>query len=205
MNNISFKAHYVANINLLKKNKEGVYQPCDVSIVSINRNHEQDYSALEKICTKWKGHIFCDVIKESVNSSYSGKNIVFAVTEQKINQSTENYLDYNKIICLANLKLKSNKTKIYQLESIPESVSTEYNHAGTSLVKYLQTQTKKIELFCPSIPIIEQFYYKLGFKHKHPNSKLLRNYGELYWTNDKSSFKDKILFLYKKLFFNIKK
>ena len=200
-NNVSFAANYVTDINLLKKNKGGIYMPCNVSVVSIDPNNTQDISALDKVCKKWTGNIFCEDIKTCAESLHSGvnKNKIFVITAQKNDGSFEHCLDYNKILFLANINQKSSKTQIFHLESIPKKVSTEYKHAGTSFIEYLKTKTKKIELFCPDVSIIEQFYYQLGFKHKYPNSKLWREYGELYWIKGNSHIKDKISFWYKKL------
>ena len=70
-------------------------------------------------------------------------------------------------------------------------------------MEYIKTKTKRIELFCPSKKIIEQFYYKLGFKHKAPNSTKMRNFGKLYWLQDPNSIKSSIYCLFNKIYYNL--
>lgn len=103
------------------------------------------------------------------------------------------------------MKFNRNKTKIFHIETIPKSVNSEYDHVGTSIMEYLQTKTKQINLFCPSIKIIEQFYYQLGFSHKAPNSNKMINYGKLYWFKNPKSINATIYKLFSKIYYSFKK
>ena len=51
----------------------------------------------------------------------------------------------------------------------------------------------------------ERFLRLEEFKHKYPDSNLLKHYGELFWTKDTHFIQDKILSFYNKLIFCIKK
>lgn len=195
MNNISFKANYITSIGVLRKNQEGKYQSDSISVASIDFNNKNDRNAINEVCEKWSGNIFCDCIKDN-------KQNVWIATSQKNEKSLESFLDSNKILCLVNMNLQPNKTNIFHIETVPNSINDEYNHVGTEIIEYIKTKTKRIELFCPSTKIIKQFYYKLGFVHKAPNSTKIIDYGELYWLRNPKSVKGLIFRLFNKIYYN---
>ena len=83
MHRINFKAHYVTNINVLKRKPQGKYQPESISVVSIDKNNTQDLSALDEVCNNWVGNIFCDDIKDAANRVFSKPYILSIVAEEK--------------------------------------------------------------------------------------------------------------------------
>lgn len=199
MNSISFTANYITSINVLRKNSEDKYQSTSVNVAKVDYYNKNDRKAIKDISDKWVGTFFCDDIQDFKH------NNLWIVTTQNNDQNLKYALNPNEILGFVNMKFDRKKTKIFHIETIPKSVNSDYDYVGTSIMEYLQTKTKQIDLFCPSTKIIEQFYYQLGFNHKAPNSNKMINYGELYWFKNPKSINATIYRLFNKIYYSFKK
>ena len=199
MNNISFTANYITSINILRKNSEDKYQPGSVNVANVDYNNVNDRKAIKEISSTWIGNWYCGDIQDFKHDD------LWIITSQNKDRNLKYALNSNEILGFVDMKFNGNKTKIYYIETIPKSVNSDYNHIGTSIMEYLQTKTKQIELFCPSTEIIKQFYYKLGFKHKAPKSNKMLYYGKLYWFKNPKSIKATIYKLFNKIYYSFKK
>lgn len=193
--NLSFKANYITDITALQK-RQDIFVPGDVSLVSIDPNNKQDEYVLKEVENNWDRNWCCStirIISQSVNPEKNNKKVLAVVKKNGLSASN---LSYERILGLIAMDYTPFETKLSYIITIPEAISTEFNHIGTSFIEYLKTQTGKITLFCPDIDVIEQFYYKLGFKHQYPNNNKMLDFGQLYWERN-SNFMEKIQLYFK--------
>lgn len=166
----SFKAKYINNINICKKDIFPNYLSKEASFVQIEPKKLSDLDALENAVKYWDydkfGRNICFIANAIRNESKYYKNHkVYALTTQKENF---NKLDSDLILGLIGVCPETNNyTFIEYMQVNPEMLyprEPEYKGIGTAILESLKKLSDKIYCYPSQTKSVIDFYIKNGFK-----------------------------------------
>lgn len=170
-NKLNFTANFLKDVSILKKDYDGEYSPCTVSLVELDTEDNNDIKALYKTASLWakKGcyyafGIYNDATKECKTSDVEKEHYI-ALTTQEDNYS---HLDHNKVLGLAmfsEMKFEDNRLDFLEVNpktSKSKSRNRQYKEAGKAIIQYLKDNyNQNIGVSSDSRAV--DFYRKQGF------------------------------------------
>ena len=172
MTPINFTANYLKTIYLPKQNANGIYKPCEASIVEFDTTDINDIKAIAKTASDWE-NIAPGFAFEIYNDAIKDRPFPDIIQEHYLGLTTQNY-DYkniipNKIQGLALFSETINpQNELNWLQVNPEtntknSHNRKYKKIGTEIVNYIKEITDK-PIFVQSDNKAIEFYVKNDFK-----------------------------------------
>ena len=162
--NISFKANFIHNQNIIKNNKKS-----SVSFVQIDTNNSKDIQAIKELDFLWgrktyAGDIYQNILDNKRNNNFNNQKY-YILTNQKNNFDI---IDSEKILGITEIQTNQYFNKINFLQVAPnekfDNPYRKYKHIGKGIINSIKEifSDKTIILYSNqnSIP----FYKKMGFK-----------------------------------------
>ena len=169
---ISFKAHYIDNINIKKLTQNGEYIDSSASFVELNTNSVSDLDALANVKGKWgKEAKFATKIFNAFEEHHTKSKIdktekFYALTSQQGNYKN---LESNKILGIAQIyKDVGDYFEIVNLQTNPEYrygvKNREVKHIGEAIIHSLKKIFNKDSIILYSTEAGKPLYEKMGFE-----------------------------------------
>ena len=127
INNLNFRAKFIDNATILKKDKDGKYQPCDVNFVEFDLKDKRDVNKVNEICSMPEFCSFGEGLREDINEA-----------------TMPYYTNYKNTHCYALVKEKEQNYKnirpknVLGIFSTHESVTDSHPHK----IDYFMTNSK---------------------------------------------------------------
>src|SRR5574344_192381 len=173
MASVNFKASFITNVDVQKKQNKNNYKDVATSLVELDPKDKNDVMALAKTAYEWE-KVSSNFAPDIYNEALKTKSFpdveaehFYAVTNKKSNFKK---LNTDKILGLALFSEKMNKPnelnwlQVSPKQNFGNKTDRKYRQIGTSIVKFLQDEYPEKPIYIQSANSAVGFYKKNQFK-----------------------------------------
>ena len=196
-NDISFRAIPINKTYVKKLDKKtNKFLICPVNFVKIDAVNRLDLEAIDNVANNWENAKYIQPIATSAHwlNEGSRNNVdIYAITTQ---QSDYGKLDYDKILCMAEMRDDNDYPKykrLFYIQVKPNAINVNqkdnknFKYIGSAMLDSLKQICKNICLYTEKDENIVNFYKRNGFTEYFSGSKFFR------WSHD---FIEKLIILW---------